>query len=136
MVSRLRRAALALLGLYWLALFVGTHIPISLRGMGHGTDKVLHFLAYTGLAFLMSLGVGGRRPTWRAFVLVMVAALMYAAFDEFSQLLVGRSCDFWDWIADCGGIGTGLFGYWVATVIYQSRMLGGRGEPQPEVVTR
>ncbi len=136
MVSQLRRAAIALLGLYWLALFVGTHIPISLRGMGQGTDKVLHFLAYMGLAFLMSLGVGGRRPTWRAFVLVMLATLMYAGFDEFSQLLVGRSCDFWDWIADCCGIGVGLFCYWVATVIYHSWALSGRREPKPEIAAR
>lgn len=125
MVSHLRRAAIGLLGLYWLALFVGTHIPVSMQGIGHGRDKALHFLAFAGLAFLMSLGIGGRRPTWRVFVLVLLAASMYAVFDEFSQLLVGRRCEFWDWVADCIGTGTGLFVYWVATVLHQSWLRSG-----------
>ncbi len=134
MVSHMRRTVIGLLGLYWLALFVGTHIPVTLKG-GHGSDKVLHFLAYAGLAFLMSLVVGGRRPTWRTFVLVLVVTLTYAGFDEFSQLLVGRHCDFWDWVADFVGVGLGLFGYWVVAVIYQFWLLAGN-RPKAEIATR
>jgi len=120
MVSHFRRGAIGLLLLYWLALFVGTHVPVTLEGMGQNGDKVLHFLAYSGLAFLMCLGIGGCWPTWRTFAVVLAATMLYAGFDEFSQLLVGRSCDFWDWVADCCGMLVGQFAYWVATVIYQS----------------
>jgi len=134
MVSHTRRAVIGLLGLYWLAMFVGTHIPVTLK-VGQGGDKALHFLAYMGLAFLMSLVIGGRRPTWRTFALVLLATLVYAGFDEFSQLLVGRNCDFWDWVADFMGTGLGLFGYWVVAVIYQSCLLAGN-RPKAEIATR
>lgn len=117
MVSKLRGAAIGLLGLYWLGLFVGTHIPVALKGAGN--DKMLHFLAFTGLAFLMSLGLGGRRPSWRTFALVLVLGLTYGAFDEVSQMLVGRHCDFWDWCADALGTCAGMFGYWTLVSIYQ-----------------
>jgi hypothetical protein len=133
MVSLLRRIFIVLLGLYWLALFLGTHVPVSLQ-TGPGGDKVLHFLAYSGLAFLMALAVGGSRPTWRAFVLVLVATLAYGGFDEFSQLLVGRHCDFWDFVADSMGTGLGLFCYWVIVIIYQSWSLG-RHRAKAEIVT-
>jgi VanZ family protein len=135
MVSHMRRAAIGVLGMYWLALFVGTHVPISMKGMGQGGDKILHFLAFTGLAFLMSFGIGGRRPTWRAFAVVLVVALSYAGFDEFSQLLVGRHCDFWDWFADCLGTVTGLFAYWVVTVFCQNWLLASR-RPKTEIAMR
>jgi len=133
MFSQMRRAALGLLALYWLAIFVGTHLPISLKG-GDGSDKVMHFLAFTGLAFLMALGVGGRRPTWRTYATVLLAALMYAGFDEVSQLLVGRHCDFWDWVADSCGTAFGLLGYLILTVAYQFGLLSGR-RPEAEIAT-
>lgn len=129
MVSQLRLTAIGMLGLYWLALFLGTHVPISLKG-GSGNDKVLHFLGYAGLAFLMALGIGGRRPTWRTFVLVSVTAITYAGFDEFSQILVGRHCDFWDWVADCFGTGSGLFSYWGLLTVYH--LFWGTSRPKAE----
>ena len=134
MISHLRRFFMVLLGLYWLALFLGTHVPVSLK-TGQGGDKVLHFLAYTGLAFLMALVLGGHRPTWRAFVLVLLATLAYAGFDEFSQLLVGRHCDFWDFVADFMGTVLGLFGYWVVVAIYHSGLLAGH-RPKAGIATR
>ena len=128
----MRRAAIGLLGLYWLALFVGTHMPFSLRGMGHGSDKILHMGAFTGLAFLMGLGIGGRRPTWRTFALVLASAVLYGGFDELSQLLVGRQCEFWDWVADLCGAVLGLFAYWLATMVYQAWSFGA-DPPETEV---
>lgn len=135
MASQMRRAAIFLLGMYWAALFVGTHIPLSMQGMGDGNDKILHFLAFAGLAFLMVSGVGGRRPTWRAFALVMTVALIYAGVDEFSQLLVGRHCDIWDWVADALGTVSGLFAYWVASAIFSICILA-RRRPEAEIVMR
>jgi len=135
MFSHLRRVVLGMLGLYWLAMFVGTHIPVSLKGIGHNNDKVLHFLAFAGLSFLMSLGIGGRRPTWRTFALVVSIAMIYAGFDEFSQLFVGRHCDFWDWVADCVGTGIGLLAYWFTILIFHQRWLGSR-DSKAEVVMR
>jgi VanZ family protein len=134
MISHLRRVFMIVLGLYWLALFLGTHVPVSLK-TGPGGDKVLHFLAYTGLAFLMALVIGGHRPTWRAFALVLVATLAYGGFDEFSQLLVGRHCDVWDFVADFLGTLLGLFAYWVVVVINKSWLLA-RHPPKAEIATR
>ncbi len=135
MVSRMRRAAIGLMGAYWLAMFVGTHLPISTKGMGNGGDKGLHFLAFAGLALLMSIGVGGWRPTWRTFFMVLLAALTYAGIDEFSQMLVGRHCDFWDWLAD--GVGTvfGLATYASICLIRKHRPQPNR-RPEPEIALR
>jgi len=134
MFSHLRRVFMVLLGVYWLALFLGTHVPITLK-TGQGGDKILHFLAYTGLAFLMILVIGGRNPTWRAFVLVLVATLGYGGFDEFSQLLVGRHCDFWDFVADFTGICLGLFAYGFVVLVHQFLSFAGQ-RTKAEIVAR
>ncbi len=120
MVSQLRRVAITVLSIYWLALFLGTHLPLSGKGMGDHGDKLIHFLAFAGLAFLMSVGIGGRHPTWRAYLVVLSACALYGGFDEFSQLFVGRHCDVWDWIADVGGTATGLLAYWIVTLVAQA----------------
>jgi len=134
MVSHLRRNVMVLLGLYWLALFLGTHIPMTVK-TGQGGDKILHFLAYTGLAFLMALVIGKRTPTWRAVVLVLVVALAYGGFDEISKLLVGRHCDFWDFVADFTGICLGLFAYGFVVLVHQFLSFAGQ-RTKAEIVAR
>ena len=50
-----------------------------------------------------------RRPLTLAVVATIVALLAsYGAFDEVTQPIVGRDCDFWDWVADMAGILVGI----------------------------
>ena len=72
-----------------------------------GLDKFLHFIAYTALAAAVGLWFSGeswiKRPL-RNFLLCIAVASVYGALDEFHQYFIpGRSCDFWDWVADTVG---------------------------------
>lgn len=108
----LRHAVTAALVLYWLALFTGTHIPINLKPDVPGNDKMQHFLGYGGLAFLLGClillqsGHSGKRRVMLIGAMALLA--LYGAFDELTQLFVGRSCDLLDWLADLGGSAIGL----------------------------
>ena len=103
---------------YWLALFTGTHIPIDPGLIVPGNDKTLHFASYAGLSFLFHLFDYSRRekslqgrvpqPNWKPVVGSGVLLGVYGAFDEITQPLVGRTCDYRDWLADAGGILIGL----------------------------
>jgi VanZ family protein len=79
-------------------------------------DKLLHAIAYAILAFLTSraLYYQNIKSTWRknAVVLAVVFAALYGISDEIHQYFVpGRMMDFWDFVADVigGGSGGGLF---------------------------
>jgi VanZ family protein len=102
-------AGVALAG-YWLALVIGTHLPALPSVVPlEDSDKVLHFLAYAGLAMLVTINGALRRtlgwPHW--FVIAGLLAL-FGALDEVTQIPVGRHCDFRDWLADAAGIVSGL----------------------------
>lgn len=97
------------LPVYWVALFVATHLPkVSLgRRAPENADKVIHFTVYGLLAFLWWRHVQVRRGRvdelfpWIAVVVIAV----YAVADEILQELVGRSFEFYDWLADvCGAV--------------------------------
>jgi len=74
-----------------------------------GSDKVLHFFAYTLLGFLVARAVGDfklRRVFVWSIALSICAA--YGFSDELHQYFVpGRTCSVWDWLADFAG---GAFG--------------------------
>lgn len=98
---------------YWLVIFGGTHAPGNpFPGGGH-SDKVAHFGAFAGLAFLLCCTVACFRPMRPAYygaILGLVAC--YGIVDELTQLLVSnRTADPLDWLADmCGAIvGTLIF---------------------------
>jgi VanZ family protein len=102
----LERSALALLAGYWLALFVGTHIPITpeLIDVLNASDKTLHFTAYAGLAALLAANARLRGPLQlRHYVLVWGLTAAYGVVDEITQIPVGRTCDVRDWLADVSG---------------------------------
>lgn len=112
--SATRHLATAMLAVYWTALCVGTHLPGRfLTAPLNVSDKVLHFLAYTGLgillaAFLPLLGARDWRVSWGALAIVLV----YAALDELGQMLVpGRTAELADWLANAGGAVTGVSGF-------------------------
>ena len=58
----LKRFAMLLLGIYWLAMFAGTHWPKTPQFVQGNSDKLIHFLGYAGLAALCSFALAGSVP--------------------------------------------------------------------------
>ena len=94
------------LAVYWLILFIVTHLPKSpWPGWAPAPkDTSLHFAAY-----LLLGGIGwaalasGRRPVrWRAVEWFAVVAV-YAACDEILQMVCNRFCSVADLVADLLG---------------------------------
>jgi len=112
--SRLRKSLVPLLtawtfGVYWVVLFVATHVPIQQPFGPRGTDKLVHFAAYGLLAFLAATAWTARRcPTPGSYLAIFLLLSIYGALDEVTQPLVGRTCDPADWLADVGGVAIGL----------------------------
>lgn len=112
---------------YWSALFVLAHIPIpSMVRKAGVSDKSLHFIAYLVLVFLLWFTFSPeRKVNWRKaavwWVLLMTAC--YGVIDELLQgVVVGRSCDAMDFVADLVGALTGLilltfFTFWPAFLV-------------------
>lgn len=90
---------------YWVFLFCVTHFPKLQLDAPPGSDKVVHIGAYAVLAFLVWQFSATFGPLSRSFAPRAAAGLLvYAAFDELTQPLVGRGADLWDWLADGLGI--------------------------------
>jgi len=98
------------LAVYWLAMFTGTHTPIEhFENNFNHADKLLHFSAYGGLAFLLALNFLLRRRTgWPVYLAALLIACCFGAFDELTQPLAGRDCELLDWVADTCGAAAGL----------------------------
>ena len=97
---------------YFIALFVSTHIPIPKIVYKAGvSDKWLHFLAYMNLFFLLWFSVfNDKKANWRklAVWVIFLGAIICGGVDEISQPYTGRTCDFWDFMADAKGVSAGL----------------------------
>ena len=108
--SRFHGLALTVLCCYWAAMFAGTHWPhLRLEGFPTNFDKVLHFSANCGLAFLMAVWLSTRREVGRRQLAAIFAVIfLYAIFDELTQPFFGRDCEFFDAVADWLGGLTGL----------------------------
>ena len=105
-----RRLIWIALAVYWLGLFVATHLPPRHVPPIPVNDKIEHVGGFTILAMLLSILID-RRSATRAFLIVVGICLIYGALDEWTQPFVGRSCDLRDWLADsCGAIVGSLFG--------------------------
>lgn len=100
---------LLLLG-YWLALFVATHNPLHDVIPIAGADKLIHALAYAGLAYLLAAVASlFGRFSWRGYLLVLLLIAGYGVVDEAVQTLIpGRTADALDWLADMVGCLLGL----------------------------
>lgn len=102
---------------YWLALFASTHLPppppvLSVDNL----DKLMHLVAYAGLAFLLVVVYAGRRPvTAIQYAQLLAVVAIYGIVDEVLQTFVGRTCDFWDWAADVIGAAVGLTAFHLLT---------------------
>ena len=115
--SKVVLAAYLIVALYWVLLFVLTHLPslphAKVLRVGDNADKLAHCLAYAGLAFLLAAASTARwgfRPLTFARVLLVVG--LYAAFEEWTQGFVPpRTTDWEDVVADLLGAGIGLSGF-------------------------
>lgn len=107
-----RKKTIIALTFYWVALFIISHIPIpQVVYLARVSDKTLHFVAYLILTFLLWFATGPDKKTnWRRAAVwwVLFIIFIYAALDEWTQGLVGRSCDLLDIIADMAGVFAGL----------------------------
>lgn len=91
--------------IYWLALLTATSIPSSSMPRISYSDKTMHFLAYGGLGFLLTLAflVQGKFPELRGYAVLaaITVAALFGALDEFHQSFIpGRNAEMLDWIAD------------------------------------
>ncbi len=130
-MSRIGRSAYLLLGLYWLLLFAGTHLPrVGISGPRF-FDKVLHFSAYLVLAVLTCLCVRWRRQLTLPVYLGIVAVLAaYATIDELLQIPIPqRTGDPWDWLADVLGVLAGAAAFAVAAVFWDACRRPAAGRP-------
>ena len=81
----------------------------ALPGLGLPLDKIAHLGLYAGLAMLLAVTnhLGGLATRWfMPTLFVWIAA--FAAADEATQILSGRTCDFNDWLFDLIGVVGGL----------------------------
>lgn len=110
LAAQIARYATALL---LLAMFVGTHIPSNFSPEITYSDKVIHALAFMSLTLSLlitwELSAGVLRP--QHYFAVWLFCTLYGAFDEITQIPVGRVCDGLDWLADLVGILVGLVLY-------------------------
>jgi VanZ family protein len=113
--SRMIRIATLCLAVYWLAIFVATHLPSSSMPSLKFSDKIQHACAYAGLGFLMAWAFpSGQILRERARHAIMVVLLVscYGVIDELTQRFIpGRTCDFWDAVADAVGAVIGVSVY-------------------------
>jgi len=116
----IRVASFCLIG-YWLVLFAGTHLPrVRIPNVAGGhSDKILHLVAFAGLSFLLSWAIPTKHSDrFRNVRMAGLAAILYGAFDELTQIPVGRTADWLDLLADTIGVVLGLIGYCVCREIY------------------
>ena len=118
---RYRRWILLVLAVYWITLFIGTHVPLGeVEGLPEHSDKGMHFGAYAGLAFLLGLWIGAGRPMrWRHYLMVFGIVAAYGLLDELLQIpLESRTADVYDFIADCIGATIGLGALFVVRTVF------------------
>ena len=102
------------LGVYWLVLFILTSMPsANLPKSFEFNDKMEHTSAFAVLGMLLSLAITVQKSSKyfksRAWLGSLIIGATYGAFDELHQLfVVGRSCDFFDWMADITGTSVGI----------------------------
>jgi VanZ family protein len=102
--------------IYWIILFIATTIPgKSLPPIGV-SDKINHLVAYfiltvmLDLTFLAQQSIDILRRYSVQFAILTAA--VYGIIDEIHQSFIpGRSCDFYDWIADIIGASLTFFVY-------------------------
>jgi VanZ family protein len=120
--DRWKQAALVALVGYWLAMFIGTHIPQDQAVSLGNSDKLVHLGAYAGLAILVALNWRLRRAFGlRQALVVLIALTALGAVDEVTQIPVGRQCEFYDWTADVTGAAAALITFLAGSMLMRNR---------------
>ncbi|QDU17265.1 VanZ like family protein [Gimesia maris] len=98
--------------LYWIILFTATHVPLKKGTIPQGTDVPLHFIAYAGLAFLLTwwLSLKWDRLTIKRLILIFAGVSLFGVIDELLQGIpvLQREPSIKDWIADTTGALLGI----------------------------
>lgn len=111
-IGAMIRIASVCLFVYWLAIFIATHLPRTALPHVQGSDKVHHALAFSGLAFLLAWAIPTSGQMLRHLCVVASIGLCYGCLDELTQLLIpGRHCDVQDIAADFVGVCCGIVAY-------------------------
>ncbi len=109
---------------YWLAMFAGTHVPLSNTPTNdpYSLDKWLHAAAFAGLAVLLSaVGWAWGFRSWKLYACVFTLLAFYGMFDETTQALVRqREADLFDWLADLTGALLGIAAFALAQNLWSS----------------
>ncbi len=107
---KLRQYIGVMLVVYWVVLFISTHIPYSSEGPPiPGADKLIHFVGFGILGLLFALWVALRRTLTLAIIITIVVGIgLYGIVDELLQIPVGRDCELMDWVADLVGASAGV----------------------------
>ena len=120
---------IAILAIYWMVCFTGTHLPPSpiVRLAGPIPDWLMHGALFAGLGGLVAR-VGGRTPMSRGRAArLYLLIIAYAALDEWTQPLVRRACELSDWIADAVGGAIGM----LLAIGWQARRVAATDEDGP-----
>lgn len=73
-----------------------------------GTDKVVHFIFFVVLAFLVERALRAQGIA-RVVLTVLIALAAFGALDEFvQQFIPGRDMELFDWLADVAGAVVGV----------------------------
>ena len=104
-MSRAARICWVLTIVYWCGLFALTHLPAVKLPVVPIKDKTAHFISYGVLAtaLFLSIRFSTQKSAPRIAITVLTILLAYGALDEWTQLLVNRSCEMADWYADVSG---------------------------------
>lgn len=104
-----------LLILYLMVLFTATHVPLKKGTIPQGTDVPLHFIAYSGLAFLLTwwLSLRWDRLSLKRLLLIVVGVSLFGIVDELLQGIpvLKREPSVKDWVADTLGAVLGVVLY-------------------------
>ncbi|MCA9017983.1 MAG: VanZ family protein [Planctomycetaceae bacterium] len=106
--------------LYWVLLFTVTHIPLKKGTIPQGTDVPLHFIAYAGLAFLLTMWLSLKwdKLTLKRLLAVFVGVSLCGMLDELLQGIpvLQREPSLDDWMADSLG---GLLGITLYLLVHK-----------------
>lgn len=101
-----------LLAMYWLVLVTATHWPAAepMVALSWG-DKIVHFVAYAVLAWMIAWTSDGRLRWMAGLALAWLLATACGGLDELTQPPFNRTADPYDWLADALGAATGVAVY-------------------------
>lgn len=106
----------------WLICLVFVSIGSILPGTAQimpiiGPDKLLHLIAYAGLAFLHPLFLKEKRSIFRHALLLLLWSIL---LEGVQGLIPNRSPSFWDCMANTMGVTLGTYaGLWTRKRLYR-----------------